>query len=46
MPEAALDWRSGQRCSQDLRDRGLAAMPGGMPVGEAAAIFKVSNAHV
>lgn len=41
-----MGWRSGQSYSQDLRDRVLAAVDGGMPVREAAVLFKVSVAYI
>lgn len=41
-----MAWRRGQSYSQDLRDRVLAAVDGGMAVREAAAIFKVSIAYI
>lgn len=41
-----MGWRPGQSYSQDLRDRVLAAVDGGMPVREAAVIFKVSIAYI
>lgn len=44
--EAAMGWRSGQSYSQDLRDRVLAAVDGGMAVRQAAPLFKVSIAYI
>jgi transposase len=41
-----MGWRSGQSYSQDLRDRVLGAVDGGMAVREAAAIFEVSIAYI
>lgn len=41
-----MGWRPGQSYSQDLRDRVLAAVDGGMSVREAAVIFKVSVAYI
>ena len=41
-----MSWRPGQSYSEDLRDRVLAAVDGGMPVREAAVIFKVSVAYI
>lgn len=41
-----MSWRPGQSYSQDLRDRVLAAVDDGMPVREAAVIFKVSVAYI
>lgn len=41
-----MGWRSGQRYSQDLRDRVLSAVDGGMAVIEAAATFRVSRAYI
>ena len=38
--------RSGQSYSRDLRDRMLGAVDGGLPVCEAAVIFKVSCLHL
>ena len=39
-------WRSGQRYSQDLRDRVIAAVDDGMAAREVASIFKVSAAYI
>ncbi len=39
-------WRSGQSYSQDLRDRVIWAVDGGMAVREAATIYKVSIAYI
>lgn len=39
-----MSWRSGQSYSQDLRDRVLRAVDGGMPVRQAAPMFGVSIA--
>jgi len=44
--EAALGWRSGQSYSQDLRDRVLKAVDGGVPVRQAAETFQVSIAYI
>jgi transposase len=41
-----MGWRSGQSYSQDLRDRVLGAVDGGMAVREAAATFRVSIAYI
>ena len=41
-----MGWRSGQSYSQDLRDRVLGAVDGGMAVREAAATYKVSVAYI
>ncbi|WP_446652559.1 IS630 transposase-related protein [Blastomonas sp.] len=41
-----MGWRSGQSYSQDLRDRVIGAVDGGMAVREAAAVFKVSIAYI
>jgi len=41
-----MGWRPGQRYSQDLRDRVLAAVDGGMAVRRAAATFGVSPAYI
>ena len=41
-----MGWRSGPSYSQDLRDRVIAAVDGGMPVRQAAALFKVSIAYI
>jgi transposase len=41
-----MGWRSGQAYSQDLRERVLAAVDGGMSVREAAALFRVSISYV
>ena len=41
-----MGWRSGQSYSQDLRDRVLAAVDGGMAVRRAAATFGVSPAYI
>lgn len=41
-----MGWRSGQRYSQDLRDRVLGAVDGGMAVRRTAATFKVSVAYI
>lgn len=41
-----MGWRSGQHYSQDLRDRVLAAVDGGMAVRRAATIFGVSPAYI
>jgi transposase len=45
-PEAWMGWRSGQAYSQDLRDRVLAAVDGGMRVREAAPLFRVSISYI
>ncbi len=41
-----MGWRSGQSYSQDLRDRVLRAVDGGMPVRQAAPTFAVSIAYI
>jgi transposase len=41
-----MGWRSGQSYSQDLRDRVLGAVDGGMAAREAATIHKVSVAYI
>lgn len=41
-----MGWRSGQSYSQDLRDRVMGAVDGGMAVRDAAATFKVSIAYI
>ena len=41
-----MSWRSGQSYSQDLRDRVLAAVDGGMAVRRAAAMFGVSPSYI
>jgi len=41
-----MGWRSGQSYSQDLRDRVLGAVDGGMAVREAASTFQVSIAYI
>lgn len=41
-----MGWRSGQSYSQDLRDRILAAVDGGIPVRQAAVTFSVSIAYI
>jgi len=41
-----MGWRSGQSYSQDLRDRVLGAVDGGMTAREAAVIYKVSIAYI
>jgi transposase len=41
-----MGWRSGQSYSQDLRDRVLGAVDGGMAVRQAAATFGVSIAYI
>ena len=41
-----MSWRSGQSYSQDLRERVIAAVDGGMPAREAAVIFGVSIAYI
>ena len=41
-----MGWRSGQGYSQDLRDRVLGAVDGGMAAREAAGIYKVSVAYI
>jgi transposase len=45
-PEASMGWRSGQAYSQDLRDRVLAAVDGGMRVREAGSLFRVSVSYI
>ena len=41
-----MGWRSGQSYSQDLRDRVIGAIDGGMAVRQAAATFGVSIAYI
>jgi transposase len=41
-----MEWRQGQAYSQDLRDRVLAAVDRGMPVYEAAPVFRVSVSYI
>jgi hypothetical protein len=41
-----MSWRPGQAYSQDLRERVLAAVDGGMAVREAAPLFRVSIAFI
>ncbi len=41
-----MGWRSGQSYSQDLRDRVIGAVDGGMAVRQAAVIFGVSIAYI
>jgi transposase len=41
-----MGWRSGQSYSQDLRDRVLAAVDGGMAVRRAAVTFGVSPSYI
>lgn len=41
-----MGWRSGQAYSQDLRDRVLAAVDGGMRVREAGSLFRVSVSYI
>jgi Mor family transcriptional regulator len=44
--EGNLAWRSGQSYPQDLRDRTLNAVDGGMEIQEAAARFGVSGSYI
>ncbi len=41
-----MGWRTGQSYSQDLRDRVLAAVDGGMAVRQAAVLYRVSIAYI
>lgn len=41
-----MTWRSGQAYSQDLRERVLAAVDGGLRVREAAPLFRVSVSYI
>ena len=41
-----MSWRSGQAYSQDLRERILARVDGGMSVREAARLFQVSISYI
>ncbi len=41
-----MSWRQGQAYSQDLRERVLAAVDGGIAVREAAPLFRVSIAFI
>jgi transposase len=45
-PEAMMGWRSGQAYSQDLRDRVLAAVDGGLRVRAVAPLFLVSVFYI
>ena len=44
--EVMMSWRRGQAYSQDLRDRVLAAVDGGMGAYRAAALFSVSVSYI
>jgi hypothetical protein len=44
--EALMTWRTGQAYSQDLRDRVLAAVDGGLRMREVAPLFRVSIAYI
>ncbi|WP_245583938.1 IS630 transposase-related protein, partial [Rubritepida flocculans] len=41
-----MTWRSGQAYSQDLRERVLAAVDGGLRVREVAPLFRVSISYI
>ena len=41
-----MSWQSGQAYSQDLRERILAAVDGGMAVRVAAPLFRVSISYI
>ena len=41
-----MTWRTGQAYSQDLRDRVLAAVDGGLRVREVAPLFRVSISYI
>lgn len=41
-----MGWRRGQSYSQDLRERVLAAVDGGMTAADAAALFRVSVSYI
>lgn len=41
-----MSWRRGKAYSQDLRERVLAAVDGGMAVAKTAALFKVSVSYI
>jgi transposase len=41
-----MSWRSGQAYSQDLRERVLSAVDGGLRVREAAPLFRVSVSYI
>jgi len=41
-----MGWRRGRAYSQDLRDRVLAAVDGGMAVSEAGRVFRVSVSYI
>lgn len=41
-----MTWRTGQAYSQDLRERVLAAVDGGLRVREAAPLFRVSVSYI
>ena len=43
---AGTMWRRGRSYSQDLRDRVLAAVDGGMAVRQAAPLFRVSVSYI
>jgi transposase len=45
-PEVLMTWRTGQAYSQDLRDRVLAAVDGGLRVREVAPLFRVSVSYI
>jgi transposase len=41
-----MSWRQGQPYSQDLRERVLSAVDGGMPAYQAASVFRVSVSFI
>lgn len=41
-----MSWRRGQAYAQDLRERVLAAVDGGMPVYPAAPVYRVSVSYI
>jgi len=41
-----MSWRQGQPYSQDLRDRVVSAVDGGMPAYQAASLFRVSVSFI
>lgn len=41
-----MSWRQGQSYAQDLRERVLAAVDGGMPVYQVAPVFRVSVSYI
>ena len=41
-----MGWRQGQAYSQDLRERVLSTVDGGMPAYQAASLFRVSVSYI